>query len=53
VKTLVDTNVLISALLYPDSVPVKALHHAADNDELVLSDHNISELRRITKNFSE
>jgi predicted nucleic acid-binding protein len=41
--------VLISALLYPDSVPAKALYHAADNDELVLADQNISELRKITK----
>ena len=48
-KILVDTNILISAMLYPDSKPAKALYHASDNHELVLSDHNISEFRRIAK----
>jgi len=48
-KILVDSNVLISALLYPNSVPAKALYHAADNHELILSDHNVSEVRRIVK----
>ena len=48
-KILVDTNTLISAMLYPDSKPARALCHAADNHELVISDHNISEFRRIAK----
>ena len=46
-KILVDTNVLISALIYPKSKPAKALYHAAENHDLVLSDYNISEFRRI------
>ena len=46
---LVDSNVLISAILYPNSVPAKALYHAADNHELILTDHNVSEVRRIVK----
>ena len=46
-RVLIDTNVLISALFYPDSVPAKASLHAADNHELILTDHNISEFRRI------
>jgi len=28
---MMDTNVLISAMFYPDSKPAKALCHAADN----------------------
>jgi len=48
-KILADTNILISALFYPDGKPAKALFHAADNHNLVLSDYNISEFRRIAK----
>jgi putative PIN family toxin of toxin-antitoxin system len=52
-KILVDSNILISALFYPNSNPAKALYHAADNHELVLSDYNIIELRQIAnKKFS-
>jgi putative PIN family toxin of toxin-antitoxin system len=48
-RILVDTNILISALFYPKSIPSKALYHAADNHVLVLSDHNIAEFRRIAR----
>ena len=48
-KILIDSNVLISALFYPGSKPATALFHAANNHELILTDHNISELRKITK----
>lgn len=46
-KILMDTNILISALLYPASKPSLALLHVARNHELVLSDYNILEFRRI------
>ena len=48
-KILVDTNVLISALLYPNSKPAIALMHVAEHHKLVLTDHNISELRSVTR----
>jgi putative PIN family toxin of toxin-antitoxin system len=48
-KILVDTNILISAMFYPKSNPARALHHAADHHDLVLSDHNVAEFRRIAK----
>jgi putative PIN family toxin of toxin-antitoxin system len=48
-KILADTNILIFALFYPESKPAKALYHAADNHDLILSDHNITEFRRIAK----
>ena len=46
-KILADTNILISALLFPNSKPAQALLHAARNHNLVLSDRNIYELRDV------
>ena len=48
-RILIDTNILISALFYPFGKLAKALFHAADNHELILTDHNISEFRKIAK----
>jgi putative PIN family toxin of toxin-antitoxin system len=48
-RILVDTNILISALLYPDSNPAKALMYVTEHHELVLTDYNIFELRSVTK----
>lgn len=49
-KILVDTNVLISALLYRTSKPSLALLHSAKYHELFLSDYNIAELHKIVGN---
>lgn len=46
-KILIDTNILISALLFPNSKPAKALLAAARYHEMVLSDQNIQELREV------
>jgi putative PIN family toxin of toxin-antitoxin system len=46
-KILADTNILISALLWPNSKPATALLHAARYHELVLCDRNIFELRNV------
>lgn len=48
-KILADTNILISALLWPNSKPAAALLHAARYHELVLCDRNIFELRDVLK----
>ena len=48
-KILVDTNVLISALLFPNSKPAKALLYTSDHHEMILCDRNISELREVLK----
>ncbi|MDR1205295.1 MAG: putative toxin-antitoxin system toxin component, PIN family, partial [Peptococcaceae bacterium] len=48
-KILVDTNVLISAMMYPKSKPSLALYHAAKYHDLVLTDYNVVELRRIAE----
>jgi putative PIN family toxin of toxin-antitoxin system len=42
-KIIADTNILISALLFPDSVPSKALIHISENHELVLCDYIVEE----------
>lgn len=46
-RILVDTNILFSALVFPQSRPAKALLHVANNHEMVLCDRNITELRNI------
>ena len=46
-RVLIDTNVLFSALLFPNSKPAKALICVAENYEMVLCDRNIAELRDI------
>lgn len=49
VRILIDTNILFSALVFPQSKPAKALLHVADNHEMVLRDRNIAEVRDILK----
>lgn len=46
-RILVDTNILFSVLVFPQSRPAQALLHVADNHEMVLCDRNITELRDI------
>lgn len=48
-RILVDTNILFSALLFPNSKPSRALIHIADNHNIVLCDQNIAEIRNILK----
>lgn len=46
-RILIDTNVLISALLFPKSTPARALFLAAQRHQLVLCDRNVAELREV------
>ena len=46
-RILVDTNILFSALLFPNSKPAEALLDITRNHEMYLSDQNIAELRDI------
>lgn len=46
-KILVDTNILISAVLFPRSKPAKALVYTAENHEMVLCDQNLTEFREV------
>ena len=46
-RILIDTNILFSALLFPNSKPAAALLNAAEKHEIVFCDQNIRELREI------
>ena len=46
-KILVDTNILISALLFPKSKPAKALIYVSEQHEMVLCDQNLREVREV------
>lgn len=46
-RILVDTNILISALLFPRSKPARALLHVSEHHEMILCDRNIQELRDV------
>ena len=48
-RILIDTNVLFSALLLPQSKPARALFHVADQHQIVLCDQNIAELKEILR----
>jgi predicted nucleic acid-binding protein len=43
-RVMADTNIVFSALLFPDSTPARALLCAAHNHTLILCDHIVSEL---------
>lgn len=46
-RILVDTNILISTILFPDSPVARALLYIIDHHNMVLCDQNISELREV------
>ena len=48
-KILVDTNILISAVLFPHSKPARALIYTAENHDMILCDQNLAELREVLK----
>lgn len=48
-RVLVDTNILFSALLFPQSVPARALLCVVEEHELILCDRNVLELRDILR----
>ena len=50
IHVMFDTNILISAMLYPNSTPARALYYAVKIHTLVLSDCNIAEFRRVAGN---
>lgn len=46
-KILADTNILISAVLFPHSKPAKALIYTTEIHDLVLCDQNLTEFREV------
>lgn len=48
-RILVDTNILISAILFPKSLVARTLLYITDNHSIVFCDQNISELREVLR----
>jgi putative PIN family toxin of toxin-antitoxin system len=48
-RVLVDTNILFSALLFPNSKPAKVLLYITEHHDLVLCDYILYELRDVLK----
>ena len=48
-RILIDTNILISALLFPQSKVSSTLLRIADEHEMVLCDQNVEELREVLR----
>jgi len=48
-RIMIDTNVLISAILKQGAVPDIVLHDVCENHELILCDHIISESYDVAK----
>ena len=48
-RVLADTNIIISALMFPASVPARALIKAEAEHDLILCGQNIIELRDVLK----
>lgn len=46
-RVLADTNILISAFLFPGSVPDRALQHILTRDHLVLTEWILNEFARV------
>ena len=46
-KIMADTNILFSALLFPESRPAQALFHIVEHHTLILCDYIITELRDV------
>jgi putative PIN family toxin of toxin-antitoxin system len=46
-RVLIDTNVIISALLFPGSLPAAALDRALSRDQVVLSQWILDELHEV------
>ena len=48
-RILVDTNILISAILFRKSLVAKTLLYITDNHNIVFCDQNINELREVLR----
>ena len=46
-KVMADTNIIISTLLFPESLPANVLMHISSNHNLVLCDHIVAEIRAV------
>jgi putative PIN family toxin of toxin-antitoxin system len=44
-RVMIDTNVILSALMFPNSKPAQALMLVAEKHDMVLCDHIVNEVR--------
>jgi putative PIN family toxin of toxin-antitoxin system len=44
---MVDTNIIVSAILFPNSIVAKAFKHIIDNNDLVLGQYALDELEDV------
>jgi len=49
-RVMVDTNIIISAGLFPESNVGEVLSHIVNNHELVLCQYTLNELENVFKN---
>jgi len=47
IRVMVDANIIVSAVLFPDSVVAKAFSHIIDNHTLVLSKYTLREVEKV------
>ena len=47
IRVMVDANIIISAILFPNSVVAKAFSHLIDNHTLVLSKYTLREVEEV------
>jgi putative PIN family toxin of toxin-antitoxin system len=53
-RIFVDTNIIVSAILFPKSVVASVFEHIIDNHTIILSDYVIKELHKVfNKKFPE
>lgn len=53
-RIMIDTNIIISAILFPNSAPSKFIEEATSNHTIVLCSHIIDELHRVfNKKFKD
>lgn len=48
-RILIDTNILFSTILFPNSKPARAVIHIARNHQPILCEQSIEELEEIVK----
>ncbi|HBY20337.1 MAG: putative toxin-antitoxin system toxin component, PIN family [Clostridiales bacterium GWE2_32_10] len=48
-RVIIDTNVILSAILFPESIPAKLLEKITENNEVVLTTYIIEELHNVFK----
>ena len=48
-RVVPDTNVVVSSVLRPDSIPAKAMSHAIVHDQIIASDASLAELADVLR----